>query len=212
MSRYFTSLFFTILAFMGLVLLVFNTDQKLFIGQLYLCFMLLIVAGTALYAARAQVRVGWLLLGLFFAIVLFDSIYLYTRTLAGMAILFCTLLVSAIGFIISIGGIERRQKRYSRVIIDDFEDLGVIEEPFEEQQIVDEKPAAAMTPKPAKKTVARKKTRKKTAKATKKTTKKASKKTTGKSTKKAAKKTPKRVKKKPTTSRKKAKKPATRAA
>jgi len=212
MSKYFLALMFTAVSFFGLALMIAQTDSVLFIGQLYLAFFLLIVAGISLFATRRNMRTGWLLFALFFGTILFDSIYLNSIIKSNIGILFAVVVISAFGFIMSIAGIEKRRRRH-RIIIDDFEPAPTVTiKPV--KKITAKKKAAKKikkktVKKKAKKTVKKKAVKKNTAKKkTAKTVKKKAKKTVKKKTakKKAAKKAKKTVKKK--TAKKKAAKKA----
>jgi len=150
--RYLLILFVAGLSFFGLTLMVFALDGTLFVSELYLVLFLLIVVAIALYSISRSIHFGWLLLALVFATVLIDTFYLYSVTSASISLLVAVVVITAVGFILSVSFLRPKRRRHKPPIII--------------QDMPDDKPKQRKkaTKKTAKKTVKGKTVKKKTTK------------------------------------------------
>lgn len=99
-----------LISFIGLIMLSFNFSGLLLIGELGLIFFLLLLSFIAIVAVYAGARWGHGLLFFVFAIILIDLLFIYFKFKTIGAIHFITLLVSVIGFIMSIASIKGEEE------------------------------------------------------------------------------------------------------
>jgi len=114
-----------LISFIGLIILAFDFGRFLLIGELALIFFLLLLSFIAVVAVYAGARWSHGLLFFVFAIILIDLLFMYFKFRTIGAIHFITLLVSVIGFIMSIASIRSEEE------FDDYEPTPEVTEEVE---------------------------------------------------------------------------------
>ncbi len=99
-----------LIAFIGLIILVFNFGGLLLLGELTLISILLLLSFIAVIAVYVGARWSYGLLFFIFAVILIDMLFMYFKFRTINAVYFITLLVSVIGFIMSIASIKREEE------------------------------------------------------------------------------------------------------
>ena len=100
--------------------LVGRLPAVLFVQELYLHLFLLVISGVALWGASRDTRGGWVLLTLVFVAFLFNIAYLRLLGLASGYFAYPVLLLSALGFVVSVRLTHSRRRRHvPRVVIED---------------------------------------------------------------------------------------------
>ena len=202
-KNYFWLLLLVILYFLGLTFQLPKDDTTLFVRELYFAFFLLIVASLGLYSIASKVRAAWLYFVIFFAITIFNTLFLYIEGAAKDNLTAAMIVLGLVGIVYTVKQLGKRQCK-RRVEPFPEEVRPIIVENMEPEKEETEKTTKKATKKTAKKATKKTPAKKKT---TKKTTKKATKKTPAR--KKATKKTAKKTTKK-TPARKKATKKTTK--
>ncbi len=95
-----------LVVFVGLVLLVFDLTKISFILEVVLILALLLIVIVALVGVYNNLRWGYVLSSLLFAVILVDLLLVHFRNPAIGLAFFITTVMSAVGFIISIVGIK----------------------------------------------------------------------------------------------------------
>ena len=99
-----------LISFIGLIIMAFNFGGALLIGELALICLLLLLAFIAVIGVYAGAKWSHGMLFFVFALVLADLIFIYYKTRTIGAIHFVSMVVSAIGFIVSIASIRDEDK------------------------------------------------------------------------------------------------------
>ena len=95
-----------LVVFFGLVLLVFDLTRISFILEVMLLLALLLIVMVALIGVYNNLRWGYVLSSLLFAVILVDLLLIHFRNPAIGLAFFVTTVMAAVGFIISIVGIK----------------------------------------------------------------------------------------------------------
>ena len=95
--------------FIGMLLLVFEFHRFFLAGELIILAALILIDAIALIAVFNGIRWGYAILSLSFAVLLIDLLVIYFLTRAIETTFFITMVISAIGFIVSVINIKEEK-------------------------------------------------------------------------------------------------------
>lgn len=97
------------IVFIGLILLIFELHRFFLIGEVIILAILVIISFVSLIAVFNGIKWGWAILSLSFAIILIDLLIIYFATRTIGTTFFITMVLTAIGFILSVINIGEKK-------------------------------------------------------------------------------------------------------
>ena len=98
-----------LISFIGLTISIFNLGGLFFVTELILLIAIIAIAFFAMVVAYLDVRFGWLLLAIVFAVTLIDVTFLYFAAPLNTMTFFLMIVVATIGFIISVVSVGKEE-------------------------------------------------------------------------------------------------------
>ncbi len=98
-----------LIAFIGLIMVIFDLKRFFFIGELILFGVILLFTFIAMVAAYLEARFGWVLLSIISAVILLDVIFIYFKSVMSSSMFFLLVILGVVGFIISVVNMGREE-------------------------------------------------------------------------------------------------------
>ncbi|MFC1768881.1 hypothetical protein ACFLZX_03895 [Nanoarchaeota archaeon] len=119
-----------LISFFGLILKIFEYGGIVLYGEMLILLILLCLTFVGLYAALFYIRWGMILLSLGFLLILGDLLLLYLLNKSINPLYIFSVIITAIGFILSIANIGEREEYLTEVDEEGIEEI----EPKEEKK------------------------------------------------------------------------------
>ena len=119
--RFFILDFVLLFMFLGLIMMIFNFRRIPFIGELFILIFLILFAFIALTGVYKNSNWGYSLLSMVLAATLIDLLFIFYLTRSFGAMFLGTTLLAALGFIISVSGIKRKEHYVEEEVTKTFE-------------------------------------------------------------------------------------------
>jgi len=98
-----------LIAFLGLINMIFNLHRFAFYGEFLILLGLLIIGAVSAIGINNNFRWAWILLALFFAFVFVNMLFIYVITTVEIPYFLILLVVAVVGFFISLFNIEKEK-------------------------------------------------------------------------------------------------------
>ncbi len=123
-GTYFVLMLAACITFLGTALMVARLDSPLFIREFYLALFLLVLSGVGLFGVANRLAAGGVVLLLYFALAVLNTLYLHFAVYVGRSLLFVMLAAGLAGLFVSCAHTKRKKRRaVPKVIIEDLPEL-----------------------------------------------------------------------------------------